>query len=147
VERKRETDNDFATTGFVNSHGINGNSNFPLEYTRIDTNNFAGNTYYRLKQVDIDGKFIYSVIRMVSGETQKQVVLKAWPIPAAGDFNIMVQGIDKNEAVLLYDASGKLIKTISVTDGIPQKVNKLAAGAYIIQLSGEKNMSQRIIVQ
>jgi type IX secretion system substrate protein len=147
VERKKETDNDFHSTAFVNSKAWNGNSGMPLEYEKLDTNNFTGHTYYRLKQTDIDGKFIYSVIRMVGGETQKQIVLKAWPIPSAGDLNILVQGINKNETVELFDAGGKLIQRISVTDNNPEKINKLSAGVYILRLSTDTNISQRIIVQ
>jgi hypothetical protein len=147
VERKKETDNDFHATTFVNSKAWNGNSSTPLEYEKMDTNNFTGHTYYRLKQTDIDGKFVYSVIRMVGGETQKQIVLKAWPIPSAGDLNILVQGISKNETVELFDAGGKLIQRISVKDNNPEKINRLSAGVYIIRLSADKNISQRIVVQ
>ena len=147
VERKKETDNDFGPTAFVNSKAFNGNSSMPLEYEKIDTNNFKGHTYYRLKQVDRDGKFAYSVIRMVGSEADKQIVLKAWPVPSAGDVSIVVTGLNKNEMVEVYDASGKLIRRISVTDNIPEKIRQLSAGVYIVRLSSDKNISQQIIIQ
>ena len=45
--------------GFVEGHG---NSNSPKDYSFIDMNVTAGKYFYRLKQIDTDGKFEYSKI-------------------------------------------------------------------------------------
>ncbi|HYG50060.1 MAG TPA: hypothetical protein VD905_04110, partial [Flavobacteriales bacterium] len=55
IERKKENENNFAALRFVDSKGQNGNSSFSLSYMQLDTNNYAGKTYYRLKQEDFDG--------------------------------------------------------------------------------------------
>jgi hypothetical protein len=68
IERKKENENNFAAMGFVNSNANGGNSSFPLQYQKLDNNNFTGNTYYRLKQEDFDGRSTYSVVRIVKGD-------------------------------------------------------------------------------
>ena len=147
IERKKETDNDFASVGFVNSAALGGNSSLPLNYTKIDSNSFVGKTYYRLKQEDINGQFMYSVIRVVNGNTDRTISLKAWPIPAAGDFNIIVQGIDKNDFVQIIDVIGRLIQQVQVSDNVQQKVNKLPAGTYFLRLASNKDIVQKIVTQ
>ena len=42
-----------------------GNSEFEKNYTTTDTEKFVGKMYYRLKQVDQDGKFNYSEIKNI----------------------------------------------------------------------------------
>src|SRR5262249_38537027 len=147
IERKKETDNNYIDLGFVGSKAPGGNSGFPLEYSKTDTNSFAGKTWYRLKQEDNDGHFAYSVIRMVSGDATKTVALKAWPIPSDGDFNILASGIDKTATVQIVDATGKLIRQITVTDNVQQKVDRLPAGVYYLRLAGNTDLSQKIVVQ
>jgi len=56
VERK-QTDAEWNKIGFVEG---NGNSNSPKYYTFTDNTVPAGKYLYRLKQIDIDGKFEYS---------------------------------------------------------------------------------------
>ncbi|RXK58786.1 T9SS type A sorting domain-containing protein [Lacibacter luteus] len=147
VERKKENENKFTQLRFVPSVAANGNSSLPLNYTHIDTNNYAGKTYYRLKQEDIDGKFMYSVIRLVNGNNTKLVVLKAWPIPAVGNFNVVVQGIAKQETVQLFDVNGRLVKSVAVQDNVSVTINGLAPGTYILKLSSDAGLVQKVIVQ
>ena len=61
IERKKENENSFADMGFVSSNANGGNSNFPLQYQKLDNNNFSGITYYRLKQEDIDGRTVHTL--------------------------------------------------------------------------------------
>ncbi|WP_164972759.1 T9SS type A sorting domain-containing protein [Lacibacter luteus] len=147
IERKKENETKFAQLGFVPSAAANGNSSLPLNYMHIDTNSYAGKTYYRLKQEDIDGKFFYSVVRLVNGSNAKLVVLKAWPIPAVGNFNVVVQGIAKQETVQLFDVNGRLVKSVLVNDQIPVTINGLTPGTYILKLSSDGGLVQKVIVQ
>ncbi len=56
VERK-QTDSEWNKVGFVEGSG---NSNSPKYYTYSDNTQMQGKYLYRLKQIDIDGKFEYS---------------------------------------------------------------------------------------
>jgi Secretion system C-terminal sorting domain len=147
IERKSETDNDFTQIGFANSLAPGGNSNMPREYTKIDINFSSRDTYYRLKQMDIDGHFVYSNIQLVKGEVGNTIALRTWPVPAPGYFNVIVQGINKNDVMQVIDVNGKLIQQIQVIDNTLQKVNNLRPGIYFLRLANTRGVQQKIIVQ
>lgn len=146
LERKKENEVNFSGFKFVSSKVQGGNSSFPLTYQQMDTNNFAGKTYYRLKQEDADGKFIYSVVRLINGEAEKAVTLKAWPIPAPKDFSVMMIGIPK-DVLMVYDATGKLVKQFAASENEMVKIAGLAAGIYFIKLKSQADTVQKITVQ
>jgi hypothetical protein len=146
IERRTENENVFVAVNFVKSKAPNGNSTLPMQYEAVDLNNFKGVSYYRLKQTDTDGNFTYSVISTVKGNAGKSIALKAWPIPSRGDFSVVVEGIDR-ETLQLFDATGKLVRQMPVTNGTQQKINGLSPGTYIIRLAGQKGLSQVVLVQ
>ncbi len=146
VERKKETDINFTQLHFVKSAAPNGNASLPLSYSHIDTNRFTGKTYYRLKQEDTDGKFMYSTVRLVNGSDGKTIAMKAWPIPSAGPVNISTEGVEK-DVLLVFDNNGRLIKQLPITAQMPVQLTGLAPGSYIIKLGSQKELYQKIIIQ
>jgi hypothetical protein len=73
----------FEMIGFVEGHG---NSNSPKEYSFTDdltlTPNLTHTLYYRLKQIDTDGKFEYSkVIEVDLGSPKKFELSQNYPNP------------------------------------------------------------------
>ncbi|MGB4845021.1 MAG: T9SS type A sorting domain-containing protein [Ferruginibacter sp.] len=146
IERKKQNENSFANLGFVNSLAPGGNSSFPLQYSKTDDNNFSGTTFYRLKQQDINGNFVYSAIRVVKGDISKSITLKAWPIPSAGNLTVTADGIDK-DILQVFDTKGRLIKQQDILNQSQIYLTNLAPGTYIIRLAGQKDISQKIIVQ
>lgn len=147
IERKKENESAFAAIDFVKSHAIDGNSSFPLQYQKTDNNNFSGNTYYRLKQEDIDGRTTYSVIGIVKGDVSKQLAMQVWPVPAVGFFHVSVNGLDKPDVLQIIDMSGRLVKQFNIQNQTQQQVHGLPAGTYFIKLASDKTISQKVIVQ
>lgn len=146
VERKKETDVNFTQLHFVKSAAPNGNSSLPLNYSHVDTNSFGGKTYYRLKQEDIDGKFMYSIVRLVNGSNGKVISMKAWPIPSTGPVNISAEGIEK-DVLLVFDNNGRLMKQLTITATTPVQLTGLVPGTYIVKLGSQKELYQKIIIQ
>lgn len=147
IERKKENEAAFNVVAFENSKaGFGGNSIFPLDYQKLDNNNFTGTTYYRIKQEDIDGRTAYSVVRIVKGDS-KQLTMQVWPVPAVGFFNVNVSGITKSEMIQVLDMSGKLVKQFAIQNNTQQLVNGLPAGTYYIKLASDKSVGQKAIVQ
>ncbi len=64
VQRRLEHEDEFAVVGFIPGQG---NSVNITRYQFTDPNAYEGLSYYRLKQVDFNGTFEYSEIRVVSG--------------------------------------------------------------------------------
>lgn len=147
VERKKADEADFTVLTFIPSKASGGNSPSPLSYTYTDMNEYAGKTYYRLRQVDIDQKFTYSPVRIVEGTAEKSVIVKAWPVPVADNLNVKVTGIDKTEQLQVIDMQGKLVKRYSVTNGQTIVISGLQTGTYILRLNKDVPVTEKIVVQ
>ncbi|PCI98131.1 MAG: hypothetical protein COB15_06440 [Flavobacteriales bacterium] len=65
-----------------------GNSSTPLNYVYYDNNPNQGLSYYRLKQVDFNGSFVYSNIESVYMNPFS--VINLYPNPAIGELNVLV---------------------------------------------------------
>lgn len=103
-----------------------------LNYTHWDNQLTAGNIYYRLKMVDLDGTFAYSSIRNLLGENRAEMV--AFPNPAVD--RIFVKAADFNQiaSVEIRNATGLLVyKTTQIDgDGIP--ASEFEPGTYIVKI-------------
>ncbi|HTQ29392.1 MAG TPA: discoidin domain-containing protein [Puia sp.] len=121
-------------TDLVNVPGA-GNSDVSLSYSAEDHNPVQGINYYRLKQVDFDGKF--TVSPMVTVRFGQQVAPMLYPNPASSFFTI-VAGQEPMRTVSIYDASGKSVRQISNSQGASSLTvfsANLAPGVYIIQVN------------
>ena len=73
IERKNQDDDQsWEALGFVEGHG---NSNSPKDYGFVDSTPLSGTVSYRLKQIDIDGKFEYSDVVVVKMDSPKEFKL------------------------------------------------------------------------
>jgi uncharacterized repeat protein (TIGR01451 family) len=110
--------------------------------------------YYRLKQVDLDGKKTYSQINAVRLKKENRQLIVS-PNPFALYVNINIEWA-RNELVKLklLDASGKEVvrRSISIIKGSNfirlDDLVKLQAGNYFIEIaSQEEKVSQKILKQ
>lgn len=88
-----------------------GSSSRPITYQTIDPNTNTEYTYYRLKQVDLDGTFTYSSIIAIKGGLPILAV-KPFPNPSQQKtIGFQVAGLQAAEqlSVLLYDAQGRVV--------------------------------------
>lgn len=109
------------------------NSNTVKQYSFID-NNPSYTNYYRLKQVDIDGKFTRSNTLFV--KTPERYPLHILQNPVFNNLNIQInlQQIEIG-ALMLCDFSGRVIRNFTGKNGCQTiDVSSLTSGAYIIQL-------------
>ncbi|GEO03481.1 hypothetical protein AAE02nite_11450 [Adhaeribacter aerolatus] len=87
----------YRTLGFVAATGINTNMRQQYQFTDTE-NDKAGTRYYRLKQLDIDGKFTYYGPKTVTFNEPVAASLVAYPNPSNGTFALSLQA---NEAALM----------------------------------------------
>jgi hypothetical protein len=131
-----------------------GNSSSKREYT-ISDNISRGLRYYRLVQVDFDGKQrIYEPISLNCGDSES--VFLIYPNPTSGDFVVSIQNekLSGEIAVTLNTADGKLIstKTSEATTGVQSiyfENNLLRAGIYFVNVSDQfgNQLSGKIVVR
>ena len=141
---------DFSANVFVKigEQDSQGNSNSEQAYSFTD--NETGKTgvrYYRLKIVDNDGSFSYSLVRPVvfTDEIQWQV----FPNPSPGMVHLVFQAAQGEKLNLhVYDAGGRLVYRSSViATGFIQRIPvdlgpvRFAKGLYLIEAGTGSRLS------
>ena len=131
----------FNKIGFVNSKAINGNSSLKLNYDFTDIGFAASTNYYRLKQIDKDGKFSYSNIVVLRDENAITAGLSTiYPNPVKNTLNVKVASLNNEKVTLqLTDLSGRLLqnKVTQVGNGetiVQLDVSHLSAGTYFVKI-------------
>jgi hypothetical protein len=129
-----------------------GNSSIKLDYSFIhEQPSITATNYYRIKQVDFDGKFSYSNIASlnvesgiaITGETQNLVV---FPVPAQQEitvqgiiserFNFSIQSAFGTEVL---SGNGYSTEGTSTID-----ISKLQSGVYILMISSQEGLIQKV---
>lgn len=133
VERSKDAVN-WETVGTIKGAG---NSNALLNYSTQDKDPYAGLSYYRLKQVDLDSTFQYS--KMVAVKLNKNI-LGIYPNPASDVMNIIFSS-DKDQEIFIevINSIGQLVQkehfnVIRGSNSLNINVSKLAGGVYFINL-------------
>ena len=110
--------------------------------------------YYRLEQVDLDGKSSYSKVLLINLKNDKRQFIVS-PNPFSSYLNINMDW-DKNEKIVgrVINSQGSTVisKNIQLTAGINnfsiEGLSKLPPGNYYIQFkSGTGTITQKIIKQ
>jgi hypothetical protein len=127
-----------------------GTSNELLTYQTVDNNGTSGSNYYRLRQVDIDGKEkLYDPINVSCAETTAGY-FTSYPNPSGSEFQVIVNNKEILGACTLniVDVHGKVIdqRKIEVKDGINMFVisEKLNPGIYFLNITNGTKTTQVI---
>lgn len=129
------------TIGTVTGHG---NSLEVREYQYTDRQPLPGMNYYRLKQVDFNGRFEYSrVVSVAFGPDGSKPSLS--PNPAGSELNFSLPEEDKEAPLraIVYDRAGKACLQAPLT-GNTLDIGGLPPGVYFVQLVDD---NRRVLVQ
>ncbi len=131
----------YTSIGFVNSRANSGNSNVQLKYQFTDVNVSGTKQFYRLLQVDVDGRGKLSNTVIVKGDKPNETVLDGlFPNPAASVVNVLVATPNRTSITLLVtDVTGKVLSRKQVTaetgtNTIPVEISRLQSGAYLVKM-------------
>lgn len=129
-----------------------GNSNAKVKYTYTDRSPAPGKNYYRLKQVDLDGKFTISQVVAVTVKSAPSAAL-LYPIPASSSISLRIAA-EKKESIHIniFDRSGntKSSYTRSLDRGeniLRFPVSTLPSGNYVMQIRRESTISNRTFIK
>jgi uncharacterized repeat protein (TIGR01451 family) len=132
----------FAKIGQVAAKGT---SLTPTTYALTDNGVAAraqGPVYYRLKQVDLDGKTAYSPVRTLSFLKAASLALSLYPNPAqfATSLDLSALPAGATYQVSLLDATGRLVRTATLAGGQvqPLDLHELASGSYHVLVTGSQ---------
>jgi hypothetical protein len=138
VERSKDGSN-FSKIGEVTAES-------KTAYSFIDKQIMTGVVYYRVRNVDLDGKFTYT--KVVRVNLNKVVVLNAYPQPVRSELTIE-HGAVSSGKITIASASGQIVKTVNVkTDALQTVIDVagLQAGLYIVRFDNGQGGAETIKV-
>ena len=151
IEKSRDGQNWIA----VGEKAAAGNSNTLLNYSIVDENNWNGATYYRMRQIDINGKQeVYGPISADCGSDNNSMIV--YPNPNNGTFTVEISASENisDGKIQLFDVTGKIIldQITTIEKGINQVYFNnvdLQMGSYLVKFTGGNNSLKpiKIIIQ
>ncbi len=124
------------------------NSSTVRQYDYVDQNlPKQPQLYYRLKQVDIDGKYWYSKILLVRLSDKGFSIDNVYPKPASRVTHVAIYSDKITKAALsIIDMNGKVViqESVSLNKGnnlVDVNCMRLAKGAYVLKLQNETGES------
>ena len=120
-----------------------GNSNIRVPYSFTDKlpSFTAGILYYRLRCVDVDGRYTYSAVKVVKvGKQSEALKLSVFPNPATNNVQVAVPAQWQNKKVVfdLYAANGNLVKRFTSDQSsqvLTMQLTDIPAGLYVVKAS------------
>ncbi len=119
----------------------NGTSNiYNITDANLSSIKNNGLIYYRIKQLDIDGKFVYSDIKNVR-LTEKGTLISVFPNPVQEFTTVKIDAIEATDAVItLINADGKQLQTstLKATKGLNLRkidMSNLSTGDYLLKVT------------
>jgi hypothetical protein len=121
----------------VASINAKNNPEFFNAYSYSHINSLNGKQYYRIRQVDLDGKTSYTEIVTATVQNDKQNIT-IFPNPATDEIRLANYNSAGNvfyTNAQIFDLSGKMVKETVLRAGTASiNINKLPVGAYLIKI-------------
>jgi hypothetical protein len=153
IERRFENEESFTKIAEVKAAGV---SLDPNQYELKDFNiEKDGVYYYKLQQINKDGKSTYSEIVAIVVDRSENADIRLYPNPARDRFEIELGLIEQNHVrVDILDAQGKLARVALVDSELATgfykqvvEIENLAEGVYTVQIQiGEEIINKKLVV-
>jgi hypothetical protein len=142
------SDNAADFTKIISVPTQNGNSNQPQNYLVYDNEPKNAQLYYRLKQIDKDGKFTNSKTVAVNCQysSEKNIVVSVYPNPTEDVLKVFINSIeDVSAMVKVYDLNMSLVfqNQIEVTNGnnlVDISLHNVSQGMYFVEISNSNGV-------
>lgn len=89
--------------------------------------------YYRIKQIDLDGKYSFSNVIVALGCGQSLQSISVYPNPTTDLVNIKVNHAE-NSAYELYDFSGKIVESLPLTESTYLSLQNKIGSVYFLKI-------------
>jgi hypothetical protein len=120
----------FTTIGSITGLGDGRHS-----YTFAESQKLTGTAYYRIKQIDRDGRATYSSILTLHNSDHQMSV---YPNPARDFVTVSISNYLLNKNAVVTDLSGKVLQTIKISSlSFTVNIAQYPAGTYFIKVEKE----------
>ncbi|MEO1437865.1 MAG: T9SS type A sorting domain-containing protein [Bacteroidota bacterium] len=132
-----------------------GKATFGSGYAYAHSGYRAGNNYYRLKMVDLDGNYSYSDIVVINVNLVDKDTYNVFPIPTQDELFVeWTTGKATDAQLNVYDVAGKLVsnQAVQVLDGFNRfeiDMSTVAPGSYVLRVisdAGESVFTEKLTV-
>lgn len=116
------------------------NNCLTYNYTYFDSEILGSTTFYRIKQIDKDGTYVYSTISKVTASRTKNSSFTLYPNPTENNVNVVLDNSQLGPTIIsIFSSDGKLVKqqTLSKTGTFINTlidINDLKVGSYLIKV-------------
>lgn len=118
----------------LNTIQASGNSSTPIQYETIDMEPGIGKTYYRIKTIDIDGQFSYSIVKDVYRHASGSITM--YPNPANHTLYVSTDNIQLPATLQIVSLDGKILSQSTLLNtNNTLNVASLYAGMYLIKIT------------
>jgi hypothetical protein len=135
---------DYIEAGRVNAS----NSNAAIKvYNFTDERSPAGRFFYRIRQVDKDGTFTYSIVKEVTLHCRGKYSVLIYPTLSKGNLHVILPpGFEGAEINIINAVGEKVAKDGS--NGLNRSINiqKLTNGTYVVQVIHNNKISENVKV-
>ena len=153
------TANEIDVVDFVVQHSLDGvfwetighlspdfNGNSSHAYTFEHSHPALGENYYRLKEVDLNGGFIFSEKRVVDFKLDSG--FEIYPNPANSQIQLVVSEANLNRDLEVFDARGRLVSRFAVSS-VQQSIDvaNWSEGVYLFRLANSERQSVRLLIE
>lgn len=149
-----ERSNDGVNFYYIGKVNANGNTSAESKYSFTDNAPAKGFNYYRLKQVDRDGRFIYTVARVLNFDILDAGMVKYYPNPTIGILNIELTDEMKagNKWITISNTAGIVVDQVKLSQNnnsiIRVNLRKYPKGIYFIHVKTTScSSTQRVVLQ
>lgn len=136
---------DWAAIAFVNSVAPGGNSLSDINYSFVDENAQNEPSFYRLRQIDLDGRFSYSQVREIRGLKGNDQSISIYPNPGRnGQTTVSFADITQVYNITLVDATGRVLRQWQDVHGNNFHITGLLPGWYNLLVIAKQNGTQTV---
>lgn len=130
--------NSFAKIADVKAMNTGGSQQY--NYTDFTARTTA--IFYRIKQVDLDGKFEFSKVAKVNMQKSSQQIV--YPNPAGNLLQLKNIAADDAEIIQVINSNGKTVMQLPVNNQTQFDISHLKAGIYLLKLIKKDKTIQTI---
>ncbi|HWB90248.1 MAG TPA: T9SS type A sorting domain-containing protein [Puia sp.] len=124
-----------------------GNSGTPTNYSYIQYNPAAGNNFYRIAEVDLDGSYSYTQVQELYFSQPGAAALNFFPNPTR-DHVTVTTGSAKIKSAEILTIDGKVVELVSgFRSGASIDLSRYPAGIYVLVFRNADGSAQTAKVQ
>ncbi|WBO82770.1 T9SS type A sorting domain-containing protein [Hymenobacter yonginensis] len=124
----------------------NGTTSARSTYDAVDARPLAGLSYYRLKQIDTDGKFSYSPVVTVKNAGLTEASF--YPNPTSGKLTVALPQATTAEGlrVRIADLTGRVLREQSLPVTGELDLTSMPAGTYMVTVgTGDQQVTRKVV--